>query len=109
MSSLGSIGATIIGVLVAWLLARTDIPYKRFWQTLLIVPYLIPPFIGAIAWVYLVGPVGYINKLWIAISGTIRPLIKIYSKWGIIFVIAFYSYPIAYIMKIGPLLQMNPH
>ena len=108
MSSLGSIGATIIGVLVAWLLARTDIPYKRFWQTLLIVPYLIPPFIGAIAWVYLVGPVGYINKLWIAISGTIRPLIKIYSKWGIIFVMAFYSYPIAYMMTLGPLRQMNP-
>ena len=108
VSSLGSIGATIIGVLVAWLLARTDIPYKRFWQTLLIVPYLIPPFIGAIAWVYLVGPVGYINKLWIAISGTIRPLIKIYSKWGIIFVMAFYSYPIAYMMTLGPLRQMNP-
>ena len=34
VASLGSIGATIIGVLVAWLLARTDIPLKRFWQTL---------------------------------------------------------------------------
>lgn len=108
VASLGSIGATVIGVLVAWLLARTDIPYKRFWQTLLIVPYLIPPFIGAIAWVYLLGPVGYLNKLWMALSGATAPLLKIYSKWGIIFVMAFYSYPIAYMMTLGPLRQMNP-
>jgi len=108
VASLGSIGATIIGVLVAWLLARTDIPLKRFWQTLLIVPYLIPPFIGAIAWVYLLGPVGYLNKLWISLSGATAPLLKIYSKWGIIFVMAFYSYPIAYMMTLGPLRQMNP-
>ncbi len=108
VASLGSIGATIIGVLVAWLLARTDIPLKRFWQTLLIVPYLIPPFIGAIAWVYLLGPVGYLNKLWISLSGATAPLLKIYSKWGTIFVMAFYSYPIAYMMTLGPLRQMNP-
>lgn len=108
VASLGSIGATIIGVLVAWLIARTDIPFKRFWQTLLIVPYLIPPFIGAIAWVYLLGPVGYLNKLWISLSGATVPLLKIYSKWGIIFVMAFYSYPIAYMMTLGPLRQMNP-
>ncbi len=108
VSILGSIGATIVGVMTAWLLARSDIPFKRFWQTLLIVPYLIPPFIGAIAWVYLLGPVGFINKLWMSISGATAPLITIYSKWGIVFVMIFYSYPIAYMMTLGPLRQMNP-
>jgi iron(III) transport system permease protein len=108
VATLGSVGATIIGVLVAWLLARSDIPLKRFWQTLLIVPYLIPPFIGAIAWVYLLGPVGFVNKFWISISGATSPLLTIYSRWGIVFVMAFYSYPIAYMMTLGPLRQMNP-
>lgn len=108
VSLLGSVGATVIGVLVAWLLARTDVPAKRLWQTLLIVPYLIPPFIGAIAWVYLLGPVGFINKFWMAISGSLNPLFVIYGKWGIVFVMAIYSYPIAYMVNLGPLRQMNP-
>ena len=108
VSLLGSVGATVIGVLIAWLLARTDVPGKRFWQTFLIVPYLIPPFIGAIAWVYLLGPVGYLNKIWMAISGSLAPLFVIYGKWGIVFVMAIYSYPIAYMVNLGPFRQMNP-
>lgn len=104
----GAIGATAIGVLIAWLLARTDIPFKKFWRTALIIPYLIPPFIGAIAWVYLLGPVGYVNKIWMALTNTFDPLWVIYGRGGIIFVMILYSYPIAYMVTLGPLSQMNP-
>lgn len=104
----GSIGSTIIGVLIAWLLARTDIPFKKFWRISLIIPYLIPPFIGGIAWVYLLGPVGYINKIWMALTHTINPLWVIYGRGGIILVMMLYSYPIAYMLNFGPFQQMNP-
>ncbi|MEN8240496.1 MAG: iron ABC transporter permease [Chloroflexota bacterium] len=104
----GALGATAIGVSIAWLLARTDIPYKKFWRVALIIPYIIPPFIGAIAWVYLLGPVGYINKIWMAITETINPLWVIYGQNGVIFVMILYSYPIAYMVTLGPLSQMNP-
>jgi len=108
VSFLGAIGATFLGVLISWLLARTDIPYKRFWQIALIVPYLIPPFIGGIAWVYLLGPVGFINKFWMALTQSHQPLWIIYGRWGIVFVMMLYSYPIAYMVTLGPLKQMNP-
>ena len=104
----GALGATVLGVTIAWLLARTDIPFKKFWRTTLIIPYIIPPFIGAIAWVYLLGPVGYINKIWMAITNTFDPLWVIYGQGGIIFVMILYSYPIAYMVTLGPLSQMNP-
>ncbi len=104
----GALGATALGVTIAWLLARTDIPFKKFWRTTLIIPYIIPPFIGAIAWVYLLGPVGYINKIWMAITNTFDPLWVIYGQGGIIFVMVLYSYPIAYMVTLGPLSQMNP-
>jgi len=105
---LGAIGATFLGVLVSWLLARTDIPFKRFWQIALIVPYLIPPFIGGIAWVYLLGPVGFLNKFWMVLTQSNQPLWIIYGHWGIVFVMMLYSYPIAYMVTLGPLKQMNP-
>jgi len=104
----GALGATALGVTIAWLLARTDIPFKKFWRTTLIIPYIIPPFIGAIAWVYLLGPVGYLNKIWMAITNTFDPLWVIYGQGGIIFVMILYSYPIAYMVTLGPLSQMNP-
>ena len=56
VSLAGTAGATGLGVLLAWIVARTDIPFRSFWRSVLVVPYLIPPFIGAIAWVYLLGP-----------------------------------------------------
>jgi len=104
----GAIGATILGVAIAWILARTDIPFKKFWRNILVIPYIIPPFIGAIAWVYLLGPVGYINKIWMAITNTFDPLWVVYGRDGIIFVMILYSYPIAYMVTLGPLTQMNP-
>lgn len=106
VSTIGTIGATTLGVLLAWLVARTNILFKGFWQTLLIVPYLIPPFIGAIAWVYLLSPVGYINRFWRETFG--GPLFIIYGEWGVIFVMMIYLYPIAYLINLGPLRQMNP-
>ncbi len=106
VASLGTLGAVSLGLLLAWLIARTDIPLKPVWRTLVIVPYLIPPFIGAIAWVYLLGPVGFINRFFRDLTGS--PLFIIYGKWGIILVMIFYTYPIAYLVNVGPLRQMNP-
>ena len=40
-------------------MVRTDVPGKGLWRSLLAIPYLIPPFIGAIAWTFLLGPVGF--------------------------------------------------
>lgn len=106
ISVVGTIGATALGLTLAWLIARTDLPFKPAWQALLIVPYLIPPFIGAIAWVYLLGPVGYLNRFWRSLTGD--PLFVIYGEWGVILVMILYTYPIAYLITLGPLRQMNP-
>ena len=59
-----TIFSTILGVFLAWAVVRTDVPGKRHWKTLLAIPYLIPPFIGAVAWTFILGPVGFFNE-WI--------------------------------------------
>jgi iron(III) transport system permease protein len=99
--------ATSLGVLLAWLIGRVDVPLKAVWRVLLIVPYLIPPFIGAIAWVYLLSPVGYINRFWMDITGTRAPLFVIYGQAGTILVMTLYSYPIAYLVMLGPMRQIS--
>ncbi len=48
--------STIIGVFFAWLVARTDLPLKRTMRLLFLVPFMLPSFIGALAWKMLLSP-----------------------------------------------------
>jgi len=101
-------GATALGATLAWLIARTDLPARGGWHLALLVPYMIPPFIGAIAWVYLLSPAGYLNQAWMALIGAPDPLVVIYGPVGIVFVMILYEYPIAYLATLGVLRRMNP-
>lgn len=100
--------ATLIGVLLAWLVARSDLRLKGFLRSVIIIPYFIPPFIGSIAWVYLIGPVGIVNNLLAGLFHLSNPPITLYGPWGVILVMALYGYPIPYMVTVGPFSRMNP-
>jgi len=98
----------VLGSFLAWIVVRTDIPYKNQFKILLLVPYLIPPFMSAFAWMQLVGPVGYLNQLLMLIFNRSEPLFDIYGKYGIIMVSTIYTYPLVYLMCLGSFERMNP-
>ena len=79
-------GATFIGAFLAWVIGRTDIPWKNFFRTAFVIPFIIPPFIGALAWKQLLGPVGIVNKLFMAITDSPRPFWNIYGADGIVII-----------------------
>ena len=108
VSTASAICGTALGTALAWLVGRTDLPGRRVWDIIVLVPYMIPPFIGAIAWVYLLSPVGYLNQIWMALTGSSEPLAVIYGPAGIVFVLTLYGYPIAYASMRGVLDRMNP-
>lgn len=107
--SIGSmIGSTILGTLAAWVVARTDLPGRSLLRTAFVFPFLIPPFIGALAWRQLLGPVGYLSKIYQAVTGLDAVPWNIYSAAGIILVMMMHSYPLVYITALGGLERMNP-
>jgi iron(III) transport system permease protein len=53
-----AIFATVLGAPLGLLFARASLPAKRFLRLALVVPLVIPPYIMALAWVLLTGPVG---------------------------------------------------
>lgn len=99
--------STILAVILAWIVARTNLPGKGIWQTLLVIPYLIPPFIGAISWTYLLGPVGFFNKWYMALFNATDPLVDIYSLGGMIFVMSIYGFAIPYIIILPTMKKIN--
>lgn len=90
--------STLMGVLLAWVVVRTDIPGKGVWRTLLAIPYLIPPFIGAIAWTFILGPVGWVNQLYMTVFDKTEPLVDLYTMGGMIFVMTIYRYAVPYVV-----------
>ncbi|MGY4707698.1 ABC transporter permease [Candidatus Bipolaricaulota sp. J31] len=101
--------STAIGVPLGWLVARTDLPGKRILELLCLLPYMLPPFIGAIAWTQLLAPrVGYLNKLWMILTNTRESLFNIYSFPGMVWVMSMYTFPFIFITVRGALMRMNP-
>ncbi len=101
--------STIIGVFFAWLVSRTDLPFKETMKVLFLVPFMLPSFIGALAWKMLLSPrSGYINKLLSGIFGWDGSLFNIYSLTGIIAVETMYLFPFVFIQVAGALERMDP-
>ena len=62
-TALSALAAVIIGTVIAITLDRTDIYGSSVLRLFLLSPLLVPPFIGAIAWIQLFGPNQGLNKL----------------------------------------------
>lgn len=101
--------STIIGVFFAWLIARTDLPLKNLMKVLFLVPYMLPSFIGALAWKMLLSPRGgYINVWLMNLFGLENPVFNIYGMAGIIAVEAMYLFPCVFLQVSSALERMDP-
>lgn len=100
--------AGLLGTGLGLLVARTDLPGRSVFQGVLILPYLVPPFIGAMALLYVLGPTGLVNQAWMRLSGSPDPLVGIYGSGGIVLAMTLYKYPIAYLTVLAGLDRVDP-
>lgn len=104
-----TVTCTFVGTLFAWLVTRTDLPFKETMKVLFTVPFMLPAFIGAIAWKMLLSPrAGYINQFWMELIGTRQPLFNVYGFWGIVIIETMYLFPFVFIQVSGALERMDP-
>ena len=65
LASAVSLSSIAISVPLAWLLVRTDLPWKRFWSAVTVVPLAIPSLVGGYAFVAALGSGGIVQQwLW---------------------------------------------
>lgn len=104
-----TIGGTLLGLFFAWLLGRSDIPLKGVMRSMFNIPYMFPPFFGAMAWELILSPrTGYFNKFLMRVFGLTSAPININSLGGIIFVEICYYFPFVFMQVVNALERMDP-
>lgn len=92
--------ATALGVPLAYLGTRFNLYFKRAINVMVVISMLSPPFIGAYAWITLLGRNGIITRMLSAIG---IELGSIYGLKGIVLVFALKLYPMVYLYVSGAL------
>lgn len=101
--------ATIVGVFFAWLLGRSDIPLKGLMKFLFSIPFMIPPFLAAMAWdMMFSGRGGYINRWLVSVFNLANAPFNINSVAGIIVIEVVYYFPFIYMQVVSALERMDP-
>nr|MBA2690511.1 iron ABC transporter permease [Burkholderiales bacterium] len=75
-----------IGIVITWLLSRTDIPGKPWLDFIIWVAFFLPSLPLLLGWIMLLDPnFGLVNQLCVSVFGFTKGPFNIYSFWGIIF------------------------
>ena len=102
---------TLLAFPLAWLVGRTNLYAKKFFRSLFVLTYMVPPYVGAMAWLRLLNPnVGTLNqffRLIFNLGDTPGPL-NIYTLGGLIWVLTTFYYPYAFITISRAMEKMDP-
>lgn len=97
-----------LGSLIAWLMVRTDLPFKKFFSLAVIIPYMLPSWTKSIAWLAVFrnetigGSAGFLSYL-----GLQSPDWLAYGPVAIIAVLSIHYYAYAYLLVSAALRSVN--
>lgn len=100
-----SIFALTIGALLAWLVVRTDLPARKFISSVAIIPYMLPSWTIALAWIVVFknekvgGSIGFLQ----ALTGAQPPDWLSYGPVPIIITLSLHYYAFSYLLVSGAL------
>ena len=96
-----------LAVPLAWLTLRTDLPYRRVWSVLTVLPLVIPSYVGAFLLVSALGPKGLVQQMLSGPFGLDR-LPDIYGLPGATITLSLLSYPYILLTVRGVLNNLDP-
>jgi iron(III) transport system permease protein len=91
--------ATVLALFLAYLNNRTNIPFKRLFGIISLIPMMVPHILFAVSWVLLLNPSnGMINLFLRQVFGWEGAAFSIYTLQGMILVEGLLDLPIAYLV-----------
>jgi len=97
----------LLGLALGTVFAKTDLPFKKLFIVLFVIPLVIPSYILAVAWFYFLGRDGILAGLLGANVGVVTSRF-LFSFAGTLFVMVSTLLPIVIILTITYLQMVNP-
>jgi iron(III) transport system permease protein len=99
--------ALVLGVPLAWLVTRTDLPARRFWAVAAALPLVIPSYVAALALLATFGPRGFLQQILEEPFGVER-VPEIYGLPGAVLALTISTYPYVYLLGAAALRDLDP-
>ena len=100
-------GATLLslllGVPLAWVLARSRMPGRRLLRGLVTVPLVLPPVVGGVALLLAFGRRGVLGPLLVEVGA-----VPVFTTWGVVIAEAFVAMPFLVLTVEGALAALDP-
>jgi iron(III) transport system permease protein len=101
--------ATLLAATLAWIAIRTNAPFRKLFELTAIVPNIFPPVMLAVSWTVLLSPrTGLINRVLMEVFSLAEAPLNLYSLWGMVFVEALITAPLAFLIVSASLYSMDP-
>jgi iron(III) transport system permease protein len=99
--------ALVLGVSLAWLVTRTDLPGRRFWAIAAGLPLVIPSYVAALILLAAFGPRGFLQQILEGPFGVER-VPEIYGLWGAVLALTISTYPYVYLLAVASFRELDP-
>ena len=101
--------AFAMGSVLAWLCARTNMPFKGILFTISMVPMVVPGILNTISWLFLLSPrIGVINRVLMQAFGLTSAPFDVYSLGGMIWIEGVSLSPLVFLMMWAAFMSMDP-
>lgn len=108
LSLISSVAATaislVIGVPLAWVLARVEFRGRSAVRALVTLPLVLPPVVAGAALLFALGRTGIVGEPLYEVTGIVLP----FSLWGVIIATTFVALPFTVITVEGALSSLDP-
>ncbi|WP_245254488.1 ABC transporter permease [Paraburkholderia sp. LEh10] len=96
-----------LGGVLAFLMARTDLPGRRWLEPLLLTPVFISPMVLAFGYVVAAGPAGFYSVWWKELFGTADAPWSVYSIFAITVIVGLTHVPHVYLYSSSALRSLG--
>jgi iron(III) transport system permease protein len=99
---------SVIGIAVAYLLIRYEFPYRNLFSYLTMLPMILPPLVGVLGFVFILGRAGTVNVLLMDWFGLVHPVNFMYGIHGVLLVETVHLFPLMTLSILDALSKVDP-
>ncbi len=108
LASAAVVTTSVVGMGVAFLIVRYEFPYRGLFSYLTMLPMILPPLVGVLGFVFILGRAGTVNVILQDYFGFEQPVNFMYGVQGVLLVETVHLFPMMTLSVLDALARVDP-